>query len=132
MRPTGCSMLRRVGRSAMATPDCARRSRGPDHTTLPREFTCGASLYEAFPPAEARRLLDKIEFHYTPKHGSWVTMPETEIGIMNRQCLDRRLHSQETIATEVAVWEDQRNAQGVRIHWTFTRAIAPQKLRNLY
>ncbi|MGZ3301601.1 MAG: transposase, partial [Isosphaeraceae bacterium] len=71
----------------------------------------GASLYEAFPPAEARRLLDKIEFHYTPKHGSWVNMAETEIGIMNGQCLDRRLDSQEKIATEVAAWEGKRNAQ---------------------
>ena len=59
----------------------------------------GASLYEAFPPEEARRLLDKIEFHYTPKHGSWVNMAETEISIMNGQCLDRRLDSQAQIAT---------------------------------
>ena len=71
----------------------------------------GASLYEAFPPAEARRLLDKIEFHDTPKHGSWVNMAETEISIMNGQCLDRRLESQEMIATEVAAWESKRNAQ---------------------
>ena len=62
----------------------------------------GASLYEAFPPAEARRLLNKIEWHYTPKHGSWVNMAETEIGIMNGQCLNRRLDSQEKIAAEVA------------------------------
>jgi hypothetical protein len=92
----------------------------------------GASLYEAFRPAEARRLLDKIEWHYTPKHGSWVNMAETEIGIMNRQCLDRRLDSQEEIATEVAAWEDKRNAQQARIHWTFTLAVARQKLRKLY
>ena len=62
----------------------------------------GASLYEAFPPAEARRLLDRIEFHYTPKHGSWVNLAETEIRIMNGQCLDRRLDSQSAIAKEVA------------------------------
>jgi len=92
----------------------------------------GASLYEAFPPAEARRLLDRIEFHYTPKHGSWVNMAETEIGIMNGQCLDRRLDSQEWIATEVGAWEDRRNAQQARIHWTFTLAAARQKLRKLY
>ncbi len=92
----------------------------------------GASLYEAFPPAEARRLLDKIEFHYTPKHGSWVNMAETEIRIMNGQCLDRRLDSQEKIATEVAAWESKRNAQEARIHWTFTLAVARQKLRKLY
>jgi hypothetical protein len=92
----------------------------------------GASLYEAFPPAEARRLLDRIEFHYTPKHGSWLNMAETEIGIMNSQCLDRRLDSQEKIAAEVAAWEDKRNAREARIHWTFTLAVARQKLRKLY
>ncbi len=92
----------------------------------------GASLYEAFPPAEARRLLDRIEFHYTPKHGSWLNMAETEIGIMNRQCLDRRLDSPEQIATEVAAWENQRNALQAHIHWTFTLAVARQKLRKLY
>jgi DDE superfamily endonuclease len=92
----------------------------------------GASLYETFAPAEARRLLDKIEWHYTPKHGSWVNMAETEIGIMNGQCLNRRLDSQALIATEVAAWEDKRNAQEARIHWTFTLAIARQKLRKLY
>ena len=92
----------------------------------------GASLYEAFQPTEARRLLDKIEFHYTPKHGSWVNMAETEIGIMKGQCLDRRLDNQEKIATEVAAWEARRNAQEARIHWTFTLAVARQKLRKLY
>jgi hypothetical protein len=92
----------------------------------------GASLYEAFRPEEARRLLDKIEWHYTPKHGSWLNMAETEIGIMNGQCLDRRLDDQALIATEVAAWEDRRNAQKARIHWTFTLAVARQKLRKLY
>jgi hypothetical protein len=92
----------------------------------------GASLYEAFPPEQARRLLDKIEWHYTPKHGSWVNMAETEIGIMNGQCLDRRLDSVEKVAAEVAPWENKRNAQKARIHWTFTLAVARQKLRKLY
>jgi hypothetical protein len=92
----------------------------------------GASLYETFTPAEARRLLDKIEWHYTPKHGSWVNMAETEIGIMNGQCLDRRLESQKRIASEVAAWESKRNAQKARIHWTFTLAVARQKLQKLY
>ena len=92
----------------------------------------GASLYEAFPPAEARRLLDKIEFHYTPKHGSWLNMAETEIRIMNQQCLDRRLDSQGLIASEVDAWEARRNAQQARIHWTFTLAAARRKLRKLY
>lgn len=92
----------------------------------------GASLYQAFPPAEARRLLDRIEFHYTPKHGSWVNMAETEIRIMNGQCLDRRLDSQSAIAKEVASWEARRNTQQARIHWTFTLAAARRKLRKLY
>jgi len=92
----------------------------------------GASLYEAFAPTEARRLLDRIGFHYTPKHGSWLNMAETEIGIMNSQCLDRRLDSAARIAAEVAPWESKRNAQEARIHWTFTLAVARQKLRKLY
>ena len=81
---------------------------------------------------EASRLLDKIEFHYTPKHGSWLNMAETEINVMNRQCLDRRLDSQNSVAEEVAAWERTRNARRARIHWTFTLAAARQKLRKLY
>jgi hypothetical protein len=92
----------------------------------------GASLYEAFRPVEARRILDKIEWHSTPKHGSWMNMAETEIGNMDSQCLDRRLDSPTLIAQEVAAWEDRRNAQGIRIHGTFTLAVARQKLRKLY
>jgi DDE superfamily endonuclease len=93
----------------------------------------GGSLYEAYPPEVARRLLDKIEFHYTPKHGSWLNMAETEIGIMNRQCWgDRRLEDQTRAAAEVAAWEDRRNARQARIHWTFSLAVARQKLRRLY
>jgi hypothetical protein len=92
----------------------------------------GASLYERFAPERARRLLDKIEWHYTPKHGSWLNMAETEIRIMNGQCLDRRLESQAQIAAEVAAWESKRNAQQACIHWTFTLATARRKLRRLY
>jgi hypothetical protein len=92
----------------------------------------GASLYEAFAPAVARRLLDRIEFHYTPKHGSWLNMAETEIGILKSQCLDRRLDSQEHLAGEVAAWVASRNAQKAKIHWTFTLAVARQKLRKVY
>jgi hypothetical protein len=92
----------------------------------------GASLYEAFVPEVARGLLDKIEFHYTPKHGSWVNMAETEISIMNSQCLNRRLDEQMLIAREVAAWEKKRNECHARIHWTFTLAAARHKLRKLY
>jgi hypothetical protein len=76
----------------------------------------GASLYEAFRPEEARRILDKIEFHYTPKHGSWLNMAETEINVMNGQCLDRRLDTQSRMADEIAAWEDDRNRRKARIH----------------
>ena len=92
----------------------------------------GASLYEAFEPAEARRLLDKIEWHYTPKHGSWVNMAETEISIMNGQCLDRRIPTREELAAEVARWEQERNAAEVTIDWQFTTADARIKLKRLY
>ena len=92
----------------------------------------GGSLYERFAPAEAMRILNRIEWHYTPKHGSWLNMAETEIGIANRQCLDRRLNCQTKLAQEVAAWENKRNEKKVRIHWTFTLAVARQKLRKLY
>lgn len=92
----------------------------------------GTSLYEAFAPEVARRLLDRIEFHYTPKHGSWLNMAETEIGILSRQCLGGRWDDQEKLARQVAAWESKRNAQQARIHWTFTLAVARQKLKSLY
>jgi hypothetical protein len=92
----------------------------------------GGSLYERFSPAQALRILNKIEFHYTPKHGSWLNMAETEISVMSRQCLDRRLECQSKLAGEVAAWEKDRNLRKVRIHWVFTLAVARQKLRKLY
>jgi len=92
----------------------------------------GASLYETFRPEEARRILNKIEFHYTPKHGSWLNMAETEINIMGRQCLNRRLDNRSLIAEEVDAWEVACNVRKARIHWTFTLAVARQKLRKLY
>jgi len=92
----------------------------------------GASLYEAFPPEQARRILDKIEWHYTPKHGSWLNLAESEISIMNNQCLDCRLQSVAAVAAQVAPWEEARNAKGIRVHWTFTVAAARQKLKKLY
>jgi hypothetical protein len=92
----------------------------------------GGSRYERFSPVEALRILNKIEFHYTPKHGSWLNMAETEISVMSRQCLDRRLECQSKLAGEVAAWEKDRNVRKVRIHWVFTLAVARQKLRKLY
>jgi len=91
----------------------------------------GASRYETFRPEEARRILDKIEFHYTPRHGNWLNMAETETNIMDRQCLDRRLDNRSLMAEEVTAWENARNARKARVHWTFL-AVARQKLRKLY
>ena len=91
-----------------------------------------ASLYEAFPPDEARRILDKLEIHYTPKHGSWLYMAETELGILSRQCLDRRLESRKFLTSEVAAWETDRNGLECKVHWQFTTADARTKLWRLY
>ena len=91
-----------------------------------------ASLYEAFEPAEAKRLADKLETHYTPKHGSWLDMAEIEIGILNRQCLNRRLDRVEQLRTEVAAWEHDRNHRTVKVNWRFRTADARIKLKRLY
>jgi hypothetical protein len=91
-----------------------------------------ASLYEAFPPAEAKRLADKLEIHYTPKHGSWLNMAEIELSVLQRQCLDRRLGDRVTLEQEVAAWVAARNGTAVRIDWRFTTADARIKLKRLY
>ena len=92
----------------------------------------GAALYDTFSPAEARRLLEKLEFHYTPKHASWLNMAEIEIGILSRQCLDRRIDDREFLTGEVAAWETDRNHREAKIHWTFTIETARNKLKKLY
>jgi transposase len=92
----------------------------------------GASLYEAFEPAEARRLLDRLEIHYTPKHGSWLNMAESELSVLSRQCLSRRIPDKETLAREAASWQSRRNASGTRTDWRFTTQIARIKLKHLY
>jgi hypothetical protein len=91
-----------------------------------------ASLYEALPPAEAKRLADKLEIHYTPKHGSWLDIAEIELSILQRQCLDRRLPDRATVEQEVAAWVADRNATGHWIDWRFTTADARIKLKHLY
>jgi DDE superfamily endonuclease len=91
-----------------------------------------ASLYEAFPPAEARRLAAKLEIHYTPKHGSWLDIAEIELSILQRQCLDRRLPDRATVEREVAAWVADRNAAGHQIDWRFTTEDARIKLTHLY
>jgi transposase len=90
------------------------------------------SLYEAFPPAEARRLADKLELHYTPKHGSWLNVAELELSVLARQCLDRRIPDRESLEREVAAWEAERNALGGKVDWRFTTEDARIKLRRLY
>ena len=92
----------------------------------------GASLYEAFAPEEARRILERLEFHYTSKHASWLNMAEIGIGIMNRQCLDRRIDDADLMRQEIAAWEEARNAKRAKIHWTFTISAARVKLEKLY
>ncbi len=91
-----------------------------------------ASLYEAFPPAEAKRLADKLEIHPTPKHGSWLNMAEIELSVLARQCLDRRIDSRAALEREVAAWEADRNASQRGVDWRFTAAYARVKLKRLY
>jgi len=91
-----------------------------------------ASLYEAFPPAEARRLVERFEWHYTPKHGSWLDMAESELGILSSQCLDRRIPDQQVLKDEVEAWVADRNSKHAKANWQFTTADARVKLRRLY
>lgn len=91
-----------------------------------------ASLYEAFDPETARSLAERLEIHYTPKHGSWLNMAETELSVLSRQCLDRRIDAKEIMEQEIGVWEKSRNQACTRINWRFTTANARIKLKRLY
>ena len=91
-----------------------------------------ASLYEAFEPAEARRIAGRLEIHYTPKHGSWLNMAEIEIGVLARQCLERRIPDQSTLRREIEAWQGQHNRDTVRVNWRFTTEDARIKLKSLY
>ncbi len=90
------------------------------------------ALYETFPPEEARRIARRLEFHYTPKHGSWLNMAEMEFSVLGRQCLDRRIASAQELAKEVAAWQERRNAARTQINWTFRVADARKKLHWIY
>ena len=90
------------------------------------------SLYEAFPPSEARRPLERFEWHYTPKHGSWLDMAESELGVLSTQCLDRRIPDKQTLISEVAAWQDNRNTHHAKADWQFTTEDARIKLKRLY
>ena len=90
------------------------------------------ALYQAFPPSEARRLLRRLEFHFVPKHASWLNMVEIEIGVLRSQCLDRRIDSHERLVSEIAAWERQRNSSRARIKWMFTTEKARTKMAGAY
>ncbi len=91
-----------------------------------------ASFYEAFAPPEARRLAERFEFHYTPKHGSWLNMAEIECSVLSHQCLDRRIGDMETLRNEIQAWKQQRNRARKSVDWQFTTADARIKLKRLY
>jgi hypothetical protein len=93
---------------------------------------CPASLYEAFPAAEARRLAERFEWHYTPKHGSWLDLAESELAVLTTQCLSRRIANKQTLIDEIAAWERDRNAKHAKANWHFTTADARIKLKHLY
>jgi transposase len=92
----------------------------------------GASLYKAFEPEEARRILEKLELHYTPKHGSWLNMAEIEFSALSRQCLNRRIPNQELLKEEIMAWQQKKNSVGSAIDWRFTTDDARIKLKKLY
>jgi len=91
-----------------------------------------AALYETFEPQEARRLAERLEFHYTPKHGSWLNMAEIELSALTGQCLDRRIPDLETLRTSIADWENDRNNRPSKIDWRFSTADARIRLKRLY
>ena len=91
-----------------------------------------ASLYEAFEPAEARRIIERFEWHYTPKHGSWLNLAESELAVLSGQCLDRRIPDAATLRTQVDAWRTRRNTHNARANWHFTSADARVKLKSLY
>lgn len=91
-----------------------------------------ATLYEAFAPAEAKRILDRLEFHYTPKHGSWLNMAEIELGVLARQCLDDRIPDEPTLLGQLTPWEAERNERNTTVTWRFTTADARTRLKRLY
>jgi hypothetical protein len=91
-----------------------------------------ASLYEAFPAPEARRLVERFEWHYTPKHGSWLDMAESELSVLSGQCLDRRITDKQTLVKEIAAWEATRNKNNAKADWQFTTSDARVKLKRLY
>ncbi len=93
---------------------------------------CPASLYQAFEPSEARRLVERFEWHFTPKHGSWLNMAETELSVLTSQCLDRRISDKALLETESAAWQNHRNKHNAKADWHFSTDAARNKLKSLY
>jgi transposase len=91
-----------------------------------------AALYEVFEPAEARRIIQKLEFHYTPKHASWLNQVEIEFSVLSRQCLERRIPDAQTLSSEIATWEKQRNLQRASVYWRFKTTDARRKMERVY
>ena len=101
----------------------------------PRQSTASTvrlHSYEAFPAVEARRLVERFEWHYTPKHGSWLDLADSELGVLTCQCLDRRIPDKQTLIDEIAAWEHDRNANHTKADWQFTTKNARIKLKHLY
>ena len=121
--PSKCS------NSWMGTFRMRSESGGSWTTSIP---TLPAALYSVFSPEEARRITRKLEFHYTPKHGSWLNMAECEFAVLARQCLNRRIASIETLREEIAAWQGPRNQLQTKIHWQFGTDLARTKLKRLY
>ena len=117
-----------VGWSDSRIPDTAKIVLVQDNLNTHKP----ASLYEAFPAVEARRLVERFEWHYTPKHGSWLDMAESELGVLASQCLDRRIADKQILAHEVNAWQDHRNKHHAKANWQFKTADARVKLKRLY
>jgi DDE superfamily endonuclease len=116
------------GTPSACLPPADRCARVQDNLNIHRP----ASLYEAFPAAEARRLVERFEWHHTPKHGSWLDMAESELSVLSAQCLDRRIADKGALIEEVTAWEESRNSKHVKADWQFTTADARVKLKRLY
>src|SRR5882762_6848260 len=117
------SRLERLGRRSL--PHRQDHRSGPGQSQHPQ-------LYEAFPAPEARRLVERFEWHYTPKHGSWLDLAESELGVLASQCLDRRIADKQTLIDEIEAWEHDRNAKHTKANWHFTTPNARIKLKHLY
>ena len=118
--------------SSRTWPTSTSRTLRPSCSSRTISIHNKASLYEAFPPAEARRLVERFEWHYTPKHGSWLDLAESELGVLSAQCLDRCIPNKQTLIDEIAAWESERNAQYTKSDWHFTTKDARIKLKHLY